>query len=83
MATRIDQNNIWVEFQLPDVDNPCTPGVEAIDLEGKIHGQGAAWDNDHFNSHYDVNVTGVDADGVEYQGTSAGNGNLGARSKTW
>lgn len=77
LATRLDQNNDWFDFSLPDVDNPCTPAVEAIDLEGKIHGQGSAWDNDHFKSHYDLNVTGVDGDGVRYQGTSTGNGNLG------
>lgn len=78
LATRTDQNNVWVDFFLPDVDNPCTPGVEAIDLEGKIHGVGSAWDNDHFLSHYDLNVTGVDADGVRYKGISTGNGNLGS-----
>jgi hypothetical protein len=78
LATRIDQNNDWFTFSLPDVDNPCTAAVEAIDLEGKIHGVGSIWDNDHFKSHYDLNVSGVDADGVRYQGTSTGNGNLGA-----
>ncbi len=77
LATRLDHNNDWFDFSLPDVDNPCTPAVEAIDLEGKIHGQGGSWDNDHFKSHYDLNVTGVDADGVRYQGSSTGNGNLG------
>jgi hypothetical protein len=74
LATRTEQNNLWVPFLVEDVDNPCTPAVEAIDLEGKIHGQGSTWDNDHFKSHYDVNITGVDADGVRYQGTSTGNG---------
>ncbi len=74
LATRTDHNNLWVPFVLEDVDNPCTPAVEAIDLEGSIHGQGSIWDNDHFKSHYDVNLTGVDADGVRYQGTSTGNG---------
>ena len=77
LATRLDQNNDWFDFSLPDVDNPCTPAVEAIDLEGRIHGQGASWDNGHFLSHYDLNVTGEDADGVRYQGTSTGTGNLG------
>jgi hypothetical protein len=77
LATRLDQSNDWFEFSLPDVDNPCTPAVEAIDLEGKIHGQGGSWDNGHYKSHYDLNVSGVDADGVRYQGTSTGNGNLG------
>ena len=74
LATRDEHNNIRVEFLLPDVDNPCTPAIEAIDLEGIIHGQGSLWDNDHFKSHYDVNITGVDADGVRYQGSSTGNG---------
>jgi hypothetical protein len=77
LATLIDQNNDWFDFSLPDVDNPCTPAVEDIDMEGKIHGQGAVWDNDHFNSHYNVNLTGVDVDGVRYQGQSTGNGNVG------
>ena len=74
LATRDSHDNIRVEFLLPDVDNPCTGAIEAIDLEGIIHGQGSLWDNDHFKSHYDVNLTGVDADGVRYQGTSTGNG---------
>lgn len=74
LATRDEHSNIREEFLLPDVDNPCTPAIEAIDLEGIIHGQGSLWDNDHFKSHYDVNVTGVDADGVRYQGSSTGNG---------
>jgi hypothetical protein len=78
LATRIDQSNAWEEFFIADVDNPCTAAVEAIDLAGKIHGLGSTWDNDHFKSHYDVNVTGVDADGVRYQGSSTGNGNLGS-----
>src|SRR5262245_58381503 len=73
LSTRTDQNNLWLPFVVEDLDNPCTPAVEAIDLEGKIHGQGSTWD-DHFKSHYDLNVTGVDADGVRYQGTSTGNG---------
>jgi hypothetical protein len=78
LATRIDSNNDWFDFFLADVDNPCTVKVEAIDLTGRIHGVGSAWDNDHFLSHYDVNLSGVDADGVRYQGASSGNGNLGS-----
>ena len=78
LAIRTDSNNDWFDFSLPDVDNPCTADVEAIDFEGKIHGHGSVWDNDHFKSHYDVNMTGVDANGVRYQLTSTGNGNLGA-----
>jgi hypothetical protein len=74
LATRTDQNNSWAPFVLEEVDNPCTSAVEAIDLVGKIHGQGSTWDNDHFKSHYDVTITGVDADGVRYHGTSTGNG---------
>jgi len=77
LATRIDENNDWFDFSLADVDNPCTPAVEAIDLEGRIHGHGSGWDNGHFLSHYDLNVTGVDANGVRYQGTSTGTGNVG------
>jgi hypothetical protein len=73
-ATRTEHNNIRVEFFLDDVDNPCTPAIEAIDLAGIIHGQGSVWDNDHFKSHYNVTFTGVDADGVSYFGTSTGNG---------
>lgn len=74
LATRTEQDNDRLAFSLPDVDNPCTPGVEAIDLEGVIHGQGSLWDNGHFKSHYDLNVTGADADGIRYQGVSTGNG---------
>ena len=59
---------------MPDVDNICTPAVEAIDFEGIIHGQGSTWDNDHFKSHYNVSFTGVDANGVKYVGASTGNG---------
>ena len=73
-ATRTDHSNIRVDFILEDVDNPCTPALEAIDLTGIIHGQGSQWDNGHFKSHYDVNLTGVDANGVRYQGASTGNG---------
>jgi len=78
LATRTDSNNDWFDFFLPDVDNPCTPAVEAVDLAGRIHGVGGSWDNDHFLSHYNVNLSGVDADGVRYQGASSGNGNLGS-----
>ena len=74
LATRTEHNNEWQPFLLEDVDNPCTPAVEAIDLEGRIHGQGSVWDNDHFKSHYDVTLTGMDANGVSYFGTSTGNG---------
>jgi hypothetical protein len=74
LAARTDHNNVRAEFFLSDVDNPCTPAVEAIDFEGIIHGQGSTWDNDHFKSHYNVNLTGVDANGVKYVGASTGNG---------
>jgi hypothetical protein len=74
LATRTDHNNTREPFFLPDVDNPCTSVIEAIDLEGTIHGQGSQWDNEHFKSHYNVTMTGVDADGVRYLGTSTGNG---------
>ena len=74
LATRDEHSNDRLEFLLPDLDNPCTPAIEAIDLEGIIHGQGSLWDNGHFKSHYDVSLTGVDADGVRYQGRSTGNG---------
>ncbi len=77
LATRDEHNNIRVEFLLPGLDNPCTPAIEAIDLEGIIHGQGSIWDNGHFKSHYDVSLTGVDADGLRYQGSSTGNGKGG------
>ena len=42
-ATRTVHNNHQRgPFFLPDaVDNPCTSAIEAIDLEGTIHGQGA------------------------------------------
>jgi hypothetical protein len=73
LATGTVPGNIRLAFSLPDVDNPCTPGVEAIDLEGTIHGHGGVWDNGHFTLHYNLNVTGVDADGVRYEATSAGN----------
>jgi hypothetical protein len=78
LATRTDGNNDWFDFFLADVDNPCTAGVEAIDLSGKIHGVGGSWDNGHFLSHYDVNLSGVDGNGVRYQGASTGNGNVGS-----
>jgi hypothetical protein len=74
LATRLSQDNLRLPFTLSDVDNPCTPAVEAMVLEGIIHGQGSEWDNDHFISHYNVTLTGEDADGVQYQGTSSGNG---------
>lgn len=74
LATRTDQNNVREPFFLT-ADNPCTPAVEAINFEGTIHGQGSTWDNGHFKSHYNVNLTGVDANGVRYQGMSTGNGN--------
>jgi hypothetical protein len=74
LATRTEYHNIRVPFLAEDVDNPCTAAVEAIDLEGIIHAQGSHWDNDHFKSHYNVTLTGVDADGVRYQGASSGNG---------
>lgn len=74
-ATRTEHDNTREPFILADVDNPCTPAaIEAIDLEGIIHGQGSQWDT-HFKSHYNVIMTGVDADGVRYLATSAGNGN--------
>jgi hypothetical protein len=74
LATRTTHNNTREPFFLPDVDNPCTSAIEAIDLVGTIHGQGSQWDNEHFKSHYNVTMTGVDADGVRYLGTSTGNG---------
>jgi hypothetical protein len=74
LATRSDQNNVRVPFSIT-VDNACTPEIEAIVLEGIIHGQGSTWDNDHFKSHYNVTLTGVGPDGVKYQGESTGNGN--------
>jgi len=83
LATRIEENNDRLPFSLPDVDNPCTTAIEAIDLEGIIHGHGSLWDNGHSTSHYNVTLSGVDADGVRYQGTSAGNGSgeLGSPSE--
>ena len=74
LAVRTEQSNVWEPFSLADVDNPCTPAIEAIDLDGMIHGIGFVWDNDHFKSHYNVTLIGVDADGVKYQGSSTGNG---------
>ena len=74
LAVRTSQENVREEFLLTDVDNPCTPQIESVDLAGIIHGQGSQWDNDHFKSHYDVNLMGVDANGVRYQGSSTGNG---------
>lgn len=74
LATRTDRNNEWLPFSLPAVDNPCTAPAESIDLEGKIHGQGSVWDNGHLKLHYNVTLSGMDADGIRYQGTSSGNG---------
>jgi hypothetical protein len=74
LAIRTDHSNIRVDFLLEDVDNPCTPAIESITLEGVIHGQGSQWDNDHFKSHYNVALTGEDANGVRYVGSSTGNG---------
>jgi hypothetical protein len=74
LATRTERNNERLPFSLLDVDNPCTEAVEAIALDGVIHGQGSVWDNGHFKAHYNVTLSGVDADGIAYQGTSAGNG---------
>jgi hypothetical protein len=74
LATKIEEFNVSEPFSLADLDNPCTPAIEAIDLEGTIHGILFVWDNNHFKSHFNVRLTGVDADGVKYQGTSTGNG---------
>jgi hypothetical protein len=68
-----EHDNTRTPFLLEDVDNPCTPAVESIDFEGIIHGQGEQWDT-HFKSHYNVTLTGTDADGVRYVASSAGNG---------
>jgi hypothetical protein len=73
-ATRTEQNNERSLFSLADVDNVCTPAIEAIDFEGTIHRQGSTWDNNHFKSHYNVTLTGVGPDGVIYHGESTGNG---------
>jgi hypothetical protein len=72
-VNQADRSNERLPFLLEDVDNPCTPALEAIDLEGIIHGQGNQWDS-HFKSHYNVTLTGTDANGVDYVGTSTGNG---------
>ncbi len=74
LATRTERDNVREPFFIT-LDNPCTLAVEAIDFEGIIHGQGSTWDNGHFKSHYNVNLTGVDANGVRYVGVSTGNGN--------
>ena len=74
LATKIEEFNLSEPFSLTDLDNPCTPASEAIDLEGVIHGTLIIWDNQHFKSHFNVSLTGVDANGVKYQGTSTGNG---------
>jgi hypothetical protein len=41
LATRIHPYNAKVEFTMPGVDNPCTPAIETIDLQGVIHVQGS------------------------------------------
>jgi hypothetical protein len=74
LATRTERSNVRSDFSLTDLDNPCTPAIEAIDLEGVIHGTLIIWDSQHFKSHFNVSLTGVDAGGVKYQGTSTGNG---------
>ena len=74
LAIRTEQSNVWEPFSLADVDNPCTPAIEAIDLDGMIHGIGFVSENGRFKSHYNVTMTGVDANGVKYLGTSTGNG---------
>ena len=73
MATKVEHNNDRLPLLLEDMDNPCTDAIESIDLEGFIHGQGSLWDN-HFKTHYNVNLTGRDANGVRYVGVSTGNG---------
>lgn len=72
LQPRTEHGNVRLPFLLEDVDNPCTPVVESIDLEGMIHGQGHQWDS-HFKSHYNVVLTGTDANGVKYVGESTGN----------
>jgi len=62
LATRTEHNNDRLPFLLEDIDNPCTDGLESIDFEGVIHGQGSQWDS-HFKSHYNVILTGTDANG--------------------
>jgi hypothetical protein len=73
LATVTKPSNERLPFLLEDVDNPCTPATESIDFEGIIHGLGSQWD-EHFKSHYNVILTGMDADGVRYVGESTGNG---------
>lgn len=73
LATRTEHNNDRLPFLLADVDNPCTAAIESIDLEGVIHGQGSVWDS-HFKTHYNVILTGTDANGLKYVGESTGNG---------
>jgi hypothetical protein len=73
LATRTEHNNERLPFLLEDVDNPCTAALESIDLEGVIHGQASQWDS-HFKSHYNVILSGTDANGVMYVGESTGNG---------
>jgi hypothetical protein len=73
LATRTDQGNVREPFFIT-ADNPCTPAVEAINLEGTIHGIGSTWDNGHVKTHYNVSLTGADANGVQYHAASTGNG---------
>lgn len=75
LATRTERDNVREPFFIT-LDNPCTLAVEAIYFEGIIHGMGSTWDNGHLQSHHNVTLTGVDANGVRYQGTSAGNGKV-------
>src|SRR5436305_5579726 len=72
-ATRTDENNVREPFFIT-ADNPCTPDFDAIDFEGTIHGLGSTWDNGHVKTHYNVSLTGVDANGLRYQAASTGNG---------
>jgi hypothetical protein len=73
VLARTEHNNTREPFLLEDIDNPCTPAIESMDLEGIIHGLGSQWDN-HFKSHYNLHLTGTDASGVNYVGNSTGNG---------
>lgn len=73
LATRTDQNNVREPFFITE-DNPCTPDLEAIDFEGTIHGVGSTWDNGHVKTHYNVSLTGVDANGLRYEAASTGDG---------
>jgi len=40
----------------------------------RSHGVGSTWDNGHGKAHYNVNLTGVDANGLRYEAASTGNG---------